>query len=82
MPTLMVLACARATQGVANVTAPAPIIANVARRLTPGLRVLVIASSLWGLRSQIPAGDRVASVQPRGFQSKGGDVKPKMNYES
>ena len=65
MPTLMVLACARATQGVANVTAPAPIIANVARRLTPGLRVLVIASSLWGLRSQIPAGDRVASVLTR-----------------
>jgi hypothetical protein len=47
MPILIVLACARATQGVANETAPAPIIANVARRLTPGLRVLVIASSLW-----------------------------------
>ena len=82
MPILMVLACARATQGVANVTAPAPIIANVARRLTPGLRVLVIAPSLLGVRSQIPAGVHVVSVQFRGFQSKGGDVKPKMNYDS
>ena len=81
MPTLMVLACARATQGVAKLTAPAPIIANVARRLTPGLRVLVIVSSLSGLRSQIPAGDRIASVPTR-FQNKGGDVKTNMNYES
>ena len=81
MPILMVLACARATHGAANVAAPAPIIASVARRLTPGLRVLVIVPSLSGLRSQIPAGDRVVSVRTR-FQSKGGDVKPKMNYNS
>jgi hypothetical protein len=45
------------------------------------LRVLVIVPSLSGLRSQIPAEDRVVSVSTR-FQSKGGDVKPKMNYDS
>jgi hypothetical protein len=38
----MVLACARATHGVANVTAPTPISASVDRRLTPGLLFLVI----------------------------------------
>jgi hypothetical protein len=42
MPTLMVLACARATHGAANVIAPAPISASVDRRLTPGLLFLVI----------------------------------------
>ena len=42
MPTLMVLACACATHGVANVTAPAPISASVDRRLRPGLLFLVM----------------------------------------
>jgi hypothetical protein len=71
MPILMVLACARATHGAAKVAAPAPIIASVARRLTPGLRVLVIVPSLSGLRSQIPAGDRVVSV-PHKISEQGG----------
>src|SRR5215216_3874094 len=81
MPTLIVLACARATQGAANVTAPAPIIANVARRLTPGLRVLVIASSC-GVCVPKSLPEIVSPPYSQGFQSKGGDVKPKMNYES
>src|SRR5262249_32018189 len=51
MPILKGLACARATQGAAKVTAPAPISAKVERRLTPGLRVLVIFPSLSGWRS-------------------------------
>jgi hypothetical protein len=50
----MVLACARATHGVAKVTAPAPINANVERRLMPGLRVLVIVPSLWGVPKSLP----------------------------
>jgi len=46
---LMVLACARATHGVASVAAPAPIIARAERRLMPVLRVLVIFLSLVGV---------------------------------
>ncbi|MGY4336408.1 hypothetical protein ACVWW3_001314 [Bradyrhizobium sp. LM2.9] len=46
MPILMVLACARATHGAATLIAPAPISANVERRLMPGVRVLVIFPSL------------------------------------
>jgi hypothetical protein len=59
------LASARATHGAANVAAPAPISANVDRRLRPGLRVLVIFPSLLGSVSKIPAGDRCVSVAMR-----------------
>jgi hypothetical protein len=44
----MILACARATHGAANVAAPAPISAKVERRLRPGLRILVNFPSLSG----------------------------------
>src|SRR4051794_24242477 len=85
IPTLIVLACARATQGAANVAAPAPISARVERRLMPGVRVLVIVTSLLGRVPKILwkslGGDRPVSMPTR-FQSEGGDVKPKMNYES
>ncbi|MGY4331569.1 hypothetical protein ACVWWG_005986 [Bradyrhizobium sp. LB7.2] len=82
MPILMVLACARATHGAATLIAPAPISANVERRLMPGVRVLVIFSlPLSGRRVLIPAGDRLVSVCRR-ISEGGGDVKPKMNYES
>src|SRR5438445_13072538 len=81
MPILMVLACARATHGVANVRTPPPINANVERRLMPGLRVLVIVPSLSGLLPKsLP--EIVPSPYSQGFQSQGGDVKPIMNYES
>jgi hypothetical protein len=58
---LMVVASARATHGAANVAAPAPISANVDRRLRPGLWVLVIVPSLSGSRSQNSLPEIVAS---------------------
>ena len=51
IPTLMVLACAPATQGVANVTAVPPISASAERRLMPDLRDFVIIPSLVGFAS-------------------------------
>ena len=72
MPILMVLACARATHGVANVTAPAPISASVERRLMPGLRVLVIVPSLSGLRCpQIPCRRSCRLHAHKNFRAKG-----------
>src|SRR5256886_6056259 len=71
LPILMVLACARATHGVANVTAPAPISASVERRLTPGLLVLVISPPRRQCVPQIPAGDRAVSMSPENFRESG-----------
>jgi hypothetical protein len=59
---------------------PASIIAE--RRLNPGLRVLVIFPSLSGRVSQIPSWRSCRLHVSGEFQSQGGDVKPKMNYES
>ena len=82
MPTLMVLACARATHGLANVATLAPISARVERRLMPGVRVLFIIHLPVGFAFPKSLAEIVPSPCLTRFQSKGGDVKPKMNYES
>jgi hypothetical protein len=47
----------------------------------PVLRVLVIFLSLVGFVPKNPFGTLMVPCMGE-FQSKGGDVKPKMNYES
>ena len=71
MPTLMVLACARATHGLARVATLAPISARVERRLMPGVRVLFIFTSLWGSRSQNPWRRSFRLHGPQDFRAKG-----------
>jgi hypothetical protein len=71
MPILMTLASARATHGVANVTAPVPISAKAERRLGPGLRVLVILPSPVAFVPSIPFTEIVSPPAFEDFRAKG-----------
>ena len=71
MPTLMVLACARATQGAAKVATPAPISARVERRLMPGVRVLFMFTSLSGFAFPKSLAEIVPSPCPQDFRARG-----------